>query len=114
MGVQESLSGKDSSKVNLKSTMYTKAVFSSMGVSVFNLVLFLFDYSYWIGNGWSYEKLVTLLGLAVSTVTWGAVSVYMHNGFISSGERRLPLFFRVWCGFYFSFSIYCFYHQFNT
>ena len=100
---------RDSLEVKLKNTLYTKALFSSSSVSVFNLFLFLFDYFSWIGNGWSVEKIVTLLALAVIAVSWGAVCIYMHNtGFMSSGERSFPLFFRVWCGFYFCFSCYCF------
>ncbi|RVW50105.1 ABC transporter C family member 3 [Vitis vinifera] len=58
-------------------------------------------------NGWSGEKLVTLLDLVLRTLSWGAVSVYLHTQFHGSVEPKFPFLLRVWWGFYFSISCYC-------
>ncbi|KAJ7963673.1 ABC transporter C family member 3 [Quillaja saponaria] len=83
-------------------------LFCSLAVSVLNLILCLLDCFYWYRNGWADGKLVTLSDLVIRTVAWGAVSVYLHTHFFNSGEQRFPFLFRVWCGFYFSISCYCF------
>ncbi|KAH7546891.1 hypothetical protein FEM48_Zijuj01G0248900 [Ziziphus jujuba var. spinosa] len=79
----------------------------SLGVSAFNLTLCLLSYFYWYRNGWSEEGLVTLLDLALRTLAWGAVSVYLHTQFSNSSESRFPYPLRVWWGFYFFISCYC-------
>ncbi|RVX14725.1 ABC transporter C family member 3 [Vitis vinifera] len=58
-------------------------------------------------NGWSGEKLVTLLDLVLRTLSWGAVCVYLHTQFHGSVEPKFPFLLRVWWGFYFSISCYC-------
>ncbi|PON43467.1 P-loop containing nucleoside triphosphate hydrolase [Parasponia andersonii] len=58
-------------------------------------------------NGWSDERLVTLLDLAIRTIAWGAVSLYLHAQFSNSGQLRLPFLLRVWWGFYLFASLYC-------
>ncbi|RVX14874.1 ABC transporter C family member 3 [Vitis vinifera] len=57
-------------------------------------------------NGWSDERLVTLLDLVLRTLAWGAVCVYLHTQFIGSVEPKFPFLLRVWWGFYFSISCY--------
>ncbi|KAL5549603.1 hypothetical protein UlMin_004834 [Ulmus minor] len=96
---------KERSK-NTKSLYYKQALICCMGVSSFNLVLCLLYYFIWFRNGLSEERLVTLLDLALKTLAWGLVSVYLFTRFTHSGESKLPLLLRVWWGFYFSVSCY--------
>ncbi|XP_038690598.1 ABC transporter C family member 3-like [Tripterygium wilfordii] len=86
---------------------YKQTLVCCLGVSVFDLVLCLLSYFYWYRNSWSDEKLVTLLDLALRTLAWGAVGVYLHTGFSNSGESKFPLPLRVWWGFYLFISCYC-------
>ncbi|KAK7299953.1 hypothetical protein RJT34_10784 [Clitoria ternatea] len=97
-------------KPNNNTTLFKTTVFCSLGVSVFNLVLCLLNYFYWYRSGWSEEKLVTLLDLALKTVAWAVVCACLHKGFFSSGERRrfFSPFFRAWCAFYLFVSCYSF------
>ncbi|KAI4354324.1 hypothetical protein L6164_003194 [Bauhinia variegata] len=90
-----------------KNSLQKKTLFCSLGVSGFNLILCLFNYFYFKKNGWSEESIVTLLDLTIRTVVWAAIYVYLRARFNSYGERRFPLFFRIWCGFYFVFCSYC-------
>lgn len=90
-----------------KSLYYKPTLFCCLGVSVFNLVLCILDYFYWDGNDWSEERVVTLLDLALRTLSWGAVSVYLHAQFSTSAELRFSFLLRVWWGFYFFISCYC-------
>ncbi|XP_061375641.1 ABC transporter C family member 3 isoform X2 [Gastrolobium bilobum] len=99
---------RDESKEKSKNTLFTITKFCSLGVFAFNLVLCLFNYFYWYRSGWSEEKLVTLLDLALKTVAWVVVYVCLHKGFFSSGERRFSFIFRAWCAFYLFISCYCF------
>ncbi|KAL5126264.1 ABC transporter C family member 3 [Glycine soja] len=99
---------RDESKEKPSHTLFKTTVFSSLGVSAFNFLLCLFTYFYWYTSGWSEEKLVTLLDLALKTLAWGVVCVCLQNGFFSSGERRFSFFFRAWCTFYLVVSCYCF------
>ncbi|XP_061349006.1 ABC transporter C family member 3-like [Gastrolobium bilobum] len=99
---------RDSSKEKIKNTLFAKTLFCSLGVSAFNLLLFLFDFFCWYRNIWSEEKLVTLLDLALKAVAWGVVCVCLHLELFCSKERRFPFFFRAWCAFYLFASSYCF------
>ncbi|XP_038686802.1 ABC transporter C family member 3-like [Tripterygium wilfordii] len=79
---------------------YKQTLVCCLVVSVFDLVLCLLSYFYWYKSSWSDEKLVTLLDLALRTLSWGAVGVYLHTQFSNSGESKFPLLLRVWWGFY--------------
>lgn len=93
------------SKEKTNNTLFSVTLFCSLGVSAFNLALLLFNYFYWYSNGWSEEKLVTLLDLALKMVAWGVVCACFLKGF----SRRFPFFlFRIWCGFFLFVSCYCF------
>ncbi|PKI70580.1 hypothetical protein CRG98_009085 [Punica granatum] len=80
-----------------------------LDLSVLNLVFCLSGYFIWYRNGWSDEKLVTLVDLAVRTVAWGAVCVNLHRCFPGSSESnlKLPVLLRVWWDFFLSISCYC-------
>ncbi|KAF1890351.1 hypothetical protein Lal_00013605 [Lupinus albus] len=98
------------SKEKSKDTFLKKSIFCSLGASVFNLVLFLFNCFFWYRSGWSDEKVVTLLDLALKTVAWGVVCVCLHRqiiSFLCSGEKRFSSFFRTWCVLYLFISCYC-------
>ncbi|TYJ11829.1 hypothetical protein E1A91_A11G303600v1 [Gossypium mustelinum] len=77
-------------------------------VSVSNVILCLLSYFYWYTNGWSEDKLKSLIDYALKTLAWGACAtcVYMHCQF-SNEQKRFPVVLRIWWGFYFSISCYC-------
>ncbi|EEF44460.1 multidrug resistance-associated protein 2, 6 (mrp2, 6), abc-transoprter, putative [Ricinus communis] len=62
------------------------AFFCCLCISVLNLVCCLLSYSYGCKNGCSGDELVTLLDLALRTLSWGALSVYRH---IQSADKLL-------------------------
>ncbi|KAB2006047.1 hypothetical protein ES319_D11G314000v1 [Gossypium barbadense] len=79
-------------------------------VSVSNVVLCLLSYFYWYTNGWSEDKLMSLIDYALKALAWGACAtcVYKHCQFSNPGEqKRFPVVLRIWWGFYFSISCYC-------
>jgi ATP-binding cassette subfamily C (CFTR/MRP) protein 2 len=93
---------------NRRGLYYKQVQICCLGVSVFSLVLCLLNYFYWYRNGWSDEGLVTLLDLALRTLAWGAVCVYMRTQLFNSGEEtKYPFLLRVWRGFYLCISCYC-------
>ncbi|KAG5254677.1 ABC transporter family member [Salix suchowensis] len=92
---------------NKRVSFYKQTLFCSLGVSSFNLVLSLVSYFYWYTNGWSDDKLVTLLDFVLTALSWAALSVYLHTHFFKSGETKLPFLLRVWWALFFSFSCYC-------
>ena len=101
---------KGSALENCKSTRslsYKQTFACSQGPSLLNFFLCFLNYFYWYRNGWSDEKLVTLLDLVLRTLAWGAVCVYLHTQFHGSVEPKFPFLLRVWWGFYFSISCYC-------
>ncbi|KAL6313814.1 hypothetical protein AAG906_010233 [Vitis piasezkii] len=88
--------------------LYYKQTFACcQGLSLLNFFFCFLNYFYWYGNGWSDEKLVTLLDLVLRTLAWGAVCVYLHTQFHGSVEPKFSFLLRVWWGFYFSISCYC-------
>ncbi|CAN6557719.1 unnamed protein product [Malus baccata var. baccata] len=92
---------------NSRNSYYKQALICAFCVSGFSLVFCLLNYFCWYKNGWSDVKVVTLLDLAVRTLSWGAVCVYLHTQFSNSDESiKFPNFLRVWWGFYFSISCY--------
>ncbi|KAL5548581.1 hypothetical protein UlMin_003812 [Ulmus minor] len=96
---------KERSK-NTKSLYYKQSLICCLCFSAFNLVLCLLNYFIWFRNGLSEERLVTLLDLALKTLAWGLVSVYLYTRFTPSGESKYPLLLRVWWGFYLFVSCY--------
>ncbi|KAL1074886.1 hypothetical protein V6Z11_D11G320200 [Gossypium hirsutum] len=77
-------------------------------VSVSNVVLCLLSYFYWYTNGWSEDKLVSLIDYALKILAWGATCVCLQCQFSNPGEqKRFPVVLRIWWGFYFSISCYC-------
>ncbi|KAB2606085.1 ABC transporter C family member 3-like [Pyrus ussuriensis x Pyrus communis] len=93
--------------LNSQNSYYKQALICTFCVSGFSLVFCLLNYFSWYKNGWSDVKVVTILDLAVRTLSWGAVCVYLHTQFSNSAESiNFPNFLRVWWGFYFSISCY--------
>ena len=87
-----------------KSLYYKHTLICCLGVSAFNLVLCILNYFYWYRDDWSEERVVTLLDLALRTLSWGTLSVYLHTQFSKS---KFPFLLRVWWGLYFLISCYC-------
>ncbi|KAL7217172.1 hypothetical protein ACSBR1_028977 [Camellia fascicularis] len=79
-------------------------LFCCLGLSIFNLVLCFLNYFFWYRNGWSVEKVITLLDSVLRTLAWLSISVYLHTHFVNSGEPKLPISLRIWWGFYFLIS----------
>ncbi|KAJ7014305.1 ABC transporter C family member 3-like [Populus alba x Populus x berolinensis] len=69
---------------NKRFLFYKQTLFCSLGVSLLNLVLSLVSYFYWYTNGWSDDKLVTLLDFVLTALSWAALSVYLHTQFFNS------------------------------
>ncbi|KAK9932338.1 hypothetical protein M0R45_019580 [Rubus argutus] len=92
---------------NSQTLYYRHTLICCLGVSATSLVFCVLYYFSWYRYGWSEEKLVTLSDLAIRTLSWGAVFVYLHTQFSNSGESKFPYLLRVWWGFYFSLSCYC-------
>ncbi|PON94081.1 ATP-binding cassette containing protein [Trema orientale] len=92
---------------NTRCLCYKQTLICSLGLSVLNLVFCLLSYFCWYRNGWSDERLVTLLDLAIRTLAWGVVSLYLHTQFSDSGQSKLPFLLRFWWGFYLFVSCYC-------
>ncbi|XP_061993228.1 ABC transporter C family member 3-like isoform X2 [Rosa rugosa] len=92
---------------NSTTLYYRHTLVCCLAVSAVSVTFCLFNYFSWYKHGWSEEKVVTLFDLALRTVSWGAVFVYLHTHFSSSGEPKFPFLLKVWWGFYFSLSCYC-------
>ncbi|KAF2305607.1 hypothetical protein GH714_007003 [Hevea brasiliensis] len=103
--VGDSEGSKDRFNKNEKVLCYKQTLFCCLGVSVFSLVWCLLSYFYWYKNSWSGDELATLLDLALRTLSWGALSVYLRTQF--SDNKEFSFLLRVWWGFYFSISFYC-------
>ncbi|CAK7336525.1 unnamed protein product [Dovyalis caffra] len=88
--------------------LYKQTLLCCLGVSLFNLILFLLSYFYSYRNGWSDDKVVTVLDLVLRTLSWGALFVYLYTQFFNSGEKVFPSLLRVWWGFYLAISCHCF------
>ncbi|CAL5405398.1 unnamed protein product [Camellia sinensis] len=85
---------------------YNPILFCCLGLSIFNLVLCFLNYFFWYRNGWSDEKVITLLDSVLRTLAWLSISVYLHTHFVNSGEPKHPISLRIWWGFYFLISCY--------
>ena len=84
--------GLDNNPKNRTSRYYKPVFFTSMALSLYNTVLGLLDYFHWYKNGWTDEKLGTLLDLAIRAFTWLLFSVCLHTQFRhSSCHKWTPL-----------------------
>uniref|UniRef100_A0A803LN55 ABC-type xenobiotic transporter n=1 Tax=Chenopodium quinoa TaxID=63459 RepID=A0A803LN55_CHEQI len=87
---------------------YKPVFFPSLALSLFNLAFFCLNCFYWYKNGWSDDKLATLLDLALKVFVWLLVSIYLHTKFIYHFNGvKVPVQLRVWWGFYLVVSCYC-------
>ncbi|XP_057486245.1 ABC transporter C family member 3-like [Actinidia eriantha] len=91
----------EQSTIKTRFSHYKLTLFCCLGLSLFNLVLCLLNLFHWYKNGWSDEKIVTLLDLGLRALAWLAISVYLHTHFSIS---KFPILLRVWWGLYFSMS----------
>ncbi|KAL3821106.1 hypothetical protein ACJIZ3_007011 [Penstemon smallii] len=94
-------------KHNVRLLYYKPVLLSCLGLSLFNLVLCLLNLFFWYKNGWSDEKILTLLDLGAKTLAWLALSLFLHIHVLKSSETKYPLVFRLWWMFFFSVSCYC-------
>ncbi|KAF5815115.1 putative ABC-type xenobiotic transporter [Helianthus annuus] len=87
---------------------YKQTLFCSLVLSLFNLVLCFLNTFYWYRNGWTDEKIVTLLHAALGALVWLFVSVYLHTLFSNSSteSRKYPFVLRFWWVFFFLVSCY--------
>ncbi|KAI4308026.1 hypothetical protein L6164_031145 [Bauhinia variegata] len=85
---------------------YKQTLLCCIAVCIFDLVLSLLYYFFWYENFWP-QGLVTISDLALRTVAWGAVCVYLHSRFSNSDERNFPLHLRIWWVVYSSVSSCC-------
>ncbi|KAI3456831.1 hypothetical protein Pfo_013494 [Paulownia fortunei] len=99
--------GDENQKHNVRhsSLLYYKpTLFSCLVLSIFNLILCLLNLFYWCRNGWSDEKILTLLDLGVKTLAWLALYLFLQIHFLNSRETKYPLVLRLWWGLFFSVS----------
>ncbi|XP_019101462.1 PREDICTED: ABC transporter C family member 3 isoform X2 [Camelina sativa] len=97
--VTESL--KDSRGFGFKS-----ALFSSLALSLLNLVLMSLSGFYWYDSGWSdNDQLVSSLGFLLGLVSWGVLSICLHHcrGY---EDKKAPFLLRIWLCFYLVVSCY--------
>ncbi|KAM0029459.1 putative ABC-type xenobiotic transporter [Helianthus debilis subsp. tardiflorus] len=87
---------------------YKQTLFCSLVLSLFNLVLCFLNNFYWYRNGWTDEKIVTLLNAVLGALVWLFVSVYLHTlvSNSSTGPRKYPSVIRLWWVFFFTVSCY--------
>ncbi|KAL3503595.1 hypothetical protein ACH5RR_038044 [Cinchona calisaya] len=91
-----------------KVSCYKATLLGCLFLGVFNLVLCFLNHFLWYRNGWSDEKTVTLLDLSVKTLSWFAVSIFLHTQFLNSGEtKKYPFFIRLWWVVFLFVSCYC-------
>ncbi|KAL5564697.1 hypothetical protein UlMin_027861 [Ulmus minor] len=91
---------------NSKSFYFKQTLICSLVVSAVNLIFCLLSYFYWYKNGWSEEKLVTLLDLALKTLAWGASFIYMHTQFSNFCQSKFPYLLCIFWVLYLSVSCY--------
>lgn len=86
---------------------YKPVFFSSVALSLYNLVFCCLWYFHWYKNGWTDEKLLIILDIAIRAVAWLLISVYLHTQFLHSSYLKFPLLLRIWWGFHLAVSCYC-------
>ncbi|KAJ0593644.1 putative ABC-type xenobiotic transporter [Helianthus annuus] len=87
---------------------YKQTLFCSLVLSLFNLVLCFLNTFYWYRNGWTDEKIVTLLHAALGALVWLFVSIYLHTlvSNSSTDSRKYPFVLRFWWVIFFLVSCY--------
>lgn len=74
---------------------------------MFSLVVIFLSYFYWYRNDFSDDdKLVALLDLALRTLGWGAICVYLHTQLFNLGKKQFPLLLKAWWVIYITISCY--------
>ncbi|XP_041998041.1 ABC transporter C family member 3-like [Salvia splendens] len=100
--------GENHGRYNSNTLQYYKTtLFSSLGLSLFNLILCLLSLFYWYRNSWSDEKILTLSELGVKTVSWLSLYLFLHIYFSNLKESKYPFVLRLWWGLFFCVSCYC-------
>ncbi|XP_052177409.1 ABC transporter C family member 3 isoform X2 [Diospyros lotus] len=98
--------GPKQSAMRARISCFKQALFCSLALSLFNLVLCSLSYFYWYRNGWSEEKIALISDFGLRALAWFAVSVYLQTHLSDSGQMKFPVLLRAWWGFYFSLSCY--------
>ncbi|XP_043719147.1 ABC transporter C family member 3-like isoform X1 [Telopea speciosissima] len=97
----------ENSKPILKNTYflyYWSALTSCMGLTVCHLLLCILNYLSSYRDGWSDLNLFAQLDFVFRTLSWFAISAYLHIQFSHSSECRFPIILRIWWVFYFLMS----------
>ncbi|KAJ0708352.1 putative ABC-type xenobiotic transporter [Helianthus annuus] len=95
-------------KKNPPPAFYKQTLFCYLVLSLFNLFFCFLNNFYWYRNGWTDEKIVTLLNVVLGALVWLFISVYLHTlvSNSSTGSRKYPSVIRVWWVFFFTVSCY--------
>ncbi|KAL8264260.1 hypothetical protein R6Q59_022390 [Mikania micrantha] len=95
-------------KQSIGCLFYKQTLFCCLVLSLFNLVLCFLNSFYWYRNGWTDEKIVTLLHAVLGSLVWLVVSIYLHTIVVnlSTESRKYPTVIRVWWVFFFTVSCY--------
>ncbi|VFQ76859.1 unnamed protein product [Cuscuta campestris] len=90
------------------SACFKSVIFSCLGFSLLNFVLCFLSLFCWYTNGWSDEKILVLFDFSVKTFSWFAIFFVLFSRRNSGGIVKYPFVLRVWWGFFFALSCYCF------
>ncbi|KAJ0481794.1 putative ABC-type xenobiotic transporter [Helianthus annuus] len=95
------------SKQNFRCLFYKQTLFCSLVLSLINLMCLLINF-YWYRNGWTNEKMVTLLQAVLGTIIWLFISVYLITlaSNSSTQSKKYPVVLRFWWVFFFTVSCY--------
>ncbi|CAH8381545.1 unnamed protein product [Eruca vesicaria subsp. sativa] len=85
---------------------FKSVLFCCLVLSLLNLVLLSLSGFYWYESDWlDEEKLVSLVGFLLPTVSWGVLSVSLHRC-SDYEQRKTPFLLRIWLVFYLAVSCY--------
>lgn len=87
-------------------SVFNLTLICSCSLSIFNLVLCFLNYFLWCRSEWSGEKIATLSGLAVKTLSWLVLSIFLGTQISSLGAKKFPILLRIWWGAYLLVSCY--------
>ncbi|KAM0070712.1 putative ABC-type xenobiotic transporter [Helianthus debilis subsp. tardiflorus] len=95
------------SKQNFRCLFYKQTLFCSLVLSLINLMCFLINF-YWYRNGWTNEKIVSVLQAVLGTVIWLCISVYLITLVSNSStqSKKYPVVLMFWWVFFFIVSCY--------
>ncbi|KAI7739636.1 hypothetical protein M8C21_020488, partial [Ambrosia artemisiifolia] len=84
---------------------YKQTLICSLVLSLIYLMCFLNTF-YWYTNGWTDEKIVTLLHAVLGTLIWLLISVYLHSLVSNSSiqSKKYPFVIRFWWVCFFTVS----------